>query len=171
LPLVWLFQFSGGAAPQWGGRYVLTTGALLAVAGVVILARAGRVAVVALVVLGLAVTGCGVAWLSQRSHAVADGMEHLVSRDDEAVLSLEAHLLREGGAFYDAERPWLTATDSAEIREAVKVLQRASVREVAVISPPGAPRRQRLGPFVRQGSERVEFLPGLWFTIATYEFG
>jgi hypothetical protein len=150
---------------------VLTTGALLAVVGVVLLPRAGQLAVVGLVALGLVVTGCGIDWLSQRSHAVADGMEHLVSRHDEAVLSLEAHLLREGGAFYDPERRWLTATDPTEVREAVEVLRRASVREVAVISPPGATRPRHLGPFVRQGSERVEFLPGLTFTIATYEWG
>ncbi len=30
LPLVWFFQYSGGAGPQWGARYTLLSGALLA---------------------------------------------------------------------------------------------------------------------------------------------
>ena len=29
LPFMWMFQFVGGAAPQWGGRYELTTTMLL----------------------------------------------------------------------------------------------------------------------------------------------
>ena len=33
LPLVWAFQYSGGAGPQWGGRYTLLSGALLARGG------------------------------------------------------------------------------------------------------------------------------------------
>ena len=35
LPGVWLLQYTGGAGPQWGGRYVLCTGFLLAVVGIV----------------------------------------------------------------------------------------------------------------------------------------
>ncbi|MER3452384.1 MAG: hypothetical protein C4344_01410, partial [Acidimicrobiia bacterium] len=42
LPLVWMFQFRGGAAPQWGGRYVLVSSLFLGVAGVVALARVPR---------------------------------------------------------------------------------------------------------------------------------
>src|SRR5207302_2400038 len=33
LPIVWAFQFLGGAYAQWGGRYVLMSGFLLAVVG------------------------------------------------------------------------------------------------------------------------------------------
>ena len=77
LPVVWLFQYSGRCRPQWGGRYVLLSGVLLAVAGVVVL-RHRRVALVAVVVVSLLVTGCGVVWLSERSHTVADGMERIL---------------------------------------------------------------------------------------------
>ena len=37
LPLVWFFQYSGGAGPQWGARYTLLSGALLLVAATVVL--------------------------------------------------------------------------------------------------------------------------------------
>ena len=171
LPLVWLFQFSGGAGPQWGGRYVLTTGLLLAVAGMVTARRASRAAAAVVVTLGLAVSGCGVAWLSVRSHAVADAMEQLAARDDEAVLSLEAHLLREGGAFYDGAARWLTATNEGEVQEAVRVLRDAGVGQVALISPRGEARPQELGPFQRGRQDGFELLPGVRFTITSYERG
>ncbi len=37
VPVVWVFQFTGGANPQWGGRYLLVTGTLLAVGAAVAL--------------------------------------------------------------------------------------------------------------------------------------
>jgi hypothetical protein len=171
LPLVWLFQFSGGAGPQWGGRYALTTGLLLAVVGVGVVGRARRAAAITVLALGLAVSACGVAWLSVRSHSVADAMEQLVARNDEAVLSLEAHLLREGGAFYDGDQQWLTATNDREVDEAVRVLRRAGVRQVAVIGLAGSPIPDGLGPFQRGDSSSLELLPGVRFTVTSYQQG
>ena len=90
LPMVWAFQYSGGAGPQWGGRYTLLSGALLLVAATVVLEghreRTGgrRVLAAALV------TGFGLAWLSVRSHWVAHGIEQIVDRHDQAVISGEA---------------------------------------------------------------------------------
>ena len=53
----------GGAGPQWGGRYVLLSGVLLAVVGIVVTAR--RAALVATIAAcRCVVTGCGVVWLS-----------------------------------------------------------------------------------------------------------
>ena len=48
LPLVWAFQYSGGAGAQWGGRYELVSGALLVVVGVVALAGRRRALAAAL---------------------------------------------------------------------------------------------------------------------------
>ena len=115
LPLVWAFQYSGGAGPQWGGRYELLSGALFAVVGIVVL-EGKRVALVAAVTAAALVTAFGLAWLSQRSNTVAEGMEAIVARHDQAVVSLEAHALREGGAFYDPTRRWLTGTTSTKLR-------------------------------------------------------
>ncbi len=100
LPLVWLFQYSGGAGPQWGGRYTLLSGALLLVAATVVL-EGHRAALVATVMLAALVTGFGLTWLSVRSQWAAHGIEQIVDRHDQAVISGEAHVLREGGAFYN----------------------------------------------------------------------
>ena len=51
LPLVWAFQYTGGAAPQWGGRYLLVSGLLLGVVGIVSLGRIDMVRARGLVVL------------------------------------------------------------------------------------------------------------------------
>ncbi len=43
-------------------------------------------------------------------------MEQIVDRHDQADdLGRSQHLLREGGAFYDSYRHWLTATPGAEL--------------------------------------------------------
>ena len=57
--------------------------------------------VVATVMVAVLVTGFGLAWLSVRSHWAAHGIEQIVDRHDQAVISGEAHVLREGGAFYE----------------------------------------------------------------------
>ena len=112
LPLVWMFQYSGGAGPQWGGRYTLLSGALLLVAATVVL-EGHRAALVATVMLAALVTGFGLTWLSVRSHWAAHGIEQIVDRHDQAVISGEAHVLREGGAFYD-QLPALADGDERE---------------------------------------------------------
>src|SRR5581483_3940443 len=68
IPIVWAVQYSGGAAPQWGARYLLVSSALLAIAGATWLARSGGAASVGVVALALLVTLSGVAWLHERSH-------------------------------------------------------------------------------------------------------
>jgi len=167
LPIVWLFQYQGGARPQWGGRYVLLSGAVLAVVGVVVLRRR-RGALLATLALALVVTACGLAWLSQRSHAVADGMERLVARHDQAVVSTDAHLLREGGAFYDPDRHWLTAVSDADLRLAAGTVRRAGDRELAVIGEAGQRLPQTLAGYTRRESQPLEILPGRPLVVVTY---
>jgi hypothetical protein len=167
LPLVWLLQYQGGARPQWGGRYVLCSGALLAVAGVVVLRRR-RAAFVATVAFSLLVTAFGVAWLSERSHSVAYGMERVLARHDDAVISTDAHLFREGGAFYEPGRHWLTAVTATDLRRAAAVVSNAGDREVAVIAREGDGLPRRLGDFVRGPAERLRVLPGQPLVVRTY---
>jgi hypothetical protein len=98
VPLVWAFQYVGGAGPQWGARYALPSSILLAVLGVVGLQQAGgRKAVVVMVGLGAVVSMSGAAWVARRTHVVGEGMAHLVARDDPGIVSRERFLLREGG--------------------------------------------------------------------------
>ena len=167
LPIVWIAQYSGNAKPQWGGRYVLLSAVLLAVVAVVAL-RDRRAALVATVGFSLVVTLCGVAWLSERSHAIADGMETLIARHDQAVVSTEGHLLREGGAFYDADRHWLTATSGPELRRAVRIVGDAGDTEVAVVAPAKQALPAQLGRFTRARADRLEIRPGERLQVVTY---
>lgn len=121
LPAVWLVQFTGGAGPQWGGRYVLLSGVVLAVLGLVGLDRQPEYLRVGVVALCVAVTGFGLVFASQRTHDVADSFTAVIARDDEVVISRVAHLLREGGAWYTSRRRWLTAVDDADYRSALRV--------------------------------------------------
>jgi hypothetical protein len=168
LPIVWVFQYSGGAGPQWGGRYVLVSGTLLAIAGVVALARVGRVPVALVVAAGLAVTAFGVAWMSARTHAVADAMVQLETRRDEVLISRERFLLREGGAFYDPDQPWLSAPSDRELRRAFEVARKAGFDEVGLIQAPERPIPQSVAGFSRRATESINFFPNTPVNVITY---
>lgn len=171
LPVVWFFQYSGGANPQWGGRYILTSGTLLVVGAAVVLAATPGAARVAFVVLAVLVTAGGIAWLSQRSHAVAAAMPRLAVPHDTVLVSTEAHLLREGGAFYRSDQRWLTAVDDRELARAAEIADAVDARELAVVSVAGRRVPDRLGDYRRTRAKRVEFLPGLDVTQVFYNRG
>ena len=168
LPLVWAFQYSGGAGPQWGGRYTLLSGALLLVAATVVL-EGHRNALVAACLVAALVTGFGIAWLSVRSHWVAHGIERIVDRHDQAVISGEAHVLREGGAFYDDSRHWLTSTSPRELHRAVRIVQDAGDTEFAYVVSDGVRIPRVIDGYQRDGIEKVQFLrPDLYLQVATF---
>ncbi|HEY8218179.1 MAG TPA: hypothetical protein VIH82_13665, partial [Acidimicrobiia bacterium] len=168
VPIVWLFQYSGGANPQWGARYLLVSGTLLAVLAVCALVDAPMAARVLVMALAVSVTAAGVAWLSQRSHAVAGAMEQITARRDDVVISREAHLLREGGAFYTPRSRWLTAVGDGDLRRAVAIADAAGADRVAVVQLVEARRPRELGPFERRSTRRLEFLPGLDIAVTLY---
>ena len=168
LPLVWAFQYTGGAGPQWGGRYELMSGALFAIVGVVAL-EGRRTAMIALVAVSAFVTGFGLAWLSQRSNTVAEGVEALVARHDHAVISLEAHALREGGAFYTPDRHWLTATTHDELVRAVEIVQETGDTEFALLAGEGTRMPSEIGGYTKRGTQRIVFLrPDIHLEVVTY---
>jgi len=115
------------------------------------------------------VTGFGLAWLSVRSNWVANGIERIVARHDQAVISGEAHVLREGGAFYRADRHWLTATDESELHQAIAVLRHAGDTEFAYVVSDGVMPPQVLDGYRRDGIEHIRFLrPDLRLGVVTY---
>jgi hypothetical protein len=133
LPLVWLFQFLGGAGPQWAGRYALSSCILLVALGVAALHRSdSRVLAVGLIGLSALVTTSGVLWLAERSHAVDDYFEMLVRRPEDVVVVRNGFFVREGGPAY-GERRWLTAVTDADLRAAVVVVAAAGERSFAVL--------------------------------------
>jgi hypothetical protein len=167
LPLLWVTAYSDTMRPQWGGRYALTSGAILAVGAVVVLAGR-RVALAAVLAVSLLVTGYGVVFLSVRSHSIADGMAAIVDRHDAAVISLEAHLLREGGAFYTPDRHWLTATDQKQLQKAVRIVRGAGDREFALLVPDELQVPAELGGFTRTATDRIAVRPDQPLRVVTY---
>ncbi len=135
LPLVWAVQWTGDLLPQWGGRYTLATGALLAVVGSVALERAGwrRPAAVALVALSVVVAGYGLAWHVERTNyygSVAARMSQEPA--DVVVISTANHLGREVGTSYGEHR-WLRANTDDELELAADIVDRFDVARVDVL--------------------------------------
>lgn len=134
MPVIWAFQWRGQLLPQWGGRYVLLSGAFLAVVGAVALERAGlerwpsRLAVA----LALAVTLFGVAWHVDRTRSVARAGAALGDvPPDVVVVSRIEHLGRELGAFY-GDRRWLNA--SGDVPGALRIARLAGTTTVDVVA-------------------------------------
>lgn len=159
LPLVWAFQYSGGAGPQWGGRYELLTGALLAVVGISAVQDSRR-ALAAIAVVSVLVTGFGLAWLSERSHGVVDAARTVIARDDQVVISRDAHFFREGGAFYDASRHWLTATTPVQLRAALQIARESGATELALLADASAAAPAALGAYARGASQVIRYTRG-----------
>ena len=157
LPVVWASSYTGSMSAQWGGRYVLVSGVLLAVGGCVVLRKTPRAFLATCLVAGL-VTAGGVAWLSERTHTVADGMEQILERHDEVLISRRDQFFREVGAFYDPSRHWLTAVTDHQLSKAVRVARESGARELGIISVPGEPNARRLGDYVKGDSELVPYL-------------
>lgn len=166
LPLVWLFQFTGGAGPQWGGRYVLTSGMVLAVIGVVGALRLRPAVFRYLVALSAIVTLFGVSWLAVRSADVASSAEVLVARDEPVVVSTVAHQVREYGAFYD-DKLWLTAPFQGDVAFAADVVAGSGYDRFALVRGSGSPPPDLLGWMVTT-TEPLDFL-GTDLEVTGYE--
>jgi hypothetical protein len=126
-------------------------------------------ALIAVTVLSAIVTLGGVAWLSVRSHTTAAGMETILARHDQMLISRQAHMLREGGAFYTPQQKWLTATGDGELRRAVRIARQAGVTEFALIggADQGAP--ATLGGYERGARQLVSFIrPDVKLGVVTY---
>ncbi|MBW3650753.1 MAG: hypothetical protein KY458_09330 [Actinobacteria bacterium] len=132
VPLVLATQFRGGAAPQWGGRYLLVSGALLAVVGWALLSERPRPVQAGFAVLSVAVTLFGLSWMSVRTREVARTIDALDRRPESVIVSGVYHLAREGGAFYGNKR-WLTLGPLAGPPAAASVLTAAGVSSFASV--------------------------------------
>ena len=152
LPLVYLVQYTGGAAPQWGGRYTLASAILLGVTGIVALeGRPGMAR--GLVALSLGITLLGVGWLGVRSRGVDAFFDDVIASAEPVVISRNAFLIREGGDAVVGRR-WLSVADERAFVAAVGVArsageERFSVLEWGADAPPAtalAGRRARGEP-------------------------
>ena len=132
LPLVWAFQYLGGAGPQWGGRYILTSGVLLGVVATVRLRDDLPVVARGLTVLSIGVAALSVVWLGVRSRSVERLFDDLVAVDADVMVSRGAFLLREGGAATTGQR-WLSVDSETTFKTAIDVAERSGASTLAVV--------------------------------------
>ena len=108
LPVVWAFQYSGGAVPQWGGRYVLTTTLVASAIGIGasgLLDRWMQFAARRPERRRLLCSG----WPGCRTAPMRSvGPPRRSSAVDVPVVSAQDFWLRELGAEYDADTRWLS---------------------------------------------------------------
>jgi hypothetical protein len=168
LPLVWLFQYPGGALPQWGGRYVLLSGALLAIAAAVALERVAKAPRVACIGMAVVVSAAGVAWLSVRTHAFARTIDAVVSTREPVVTTELPHFLREAGGFYEPSRRWLTAESSSEVPVALHILETTGVDRFRLASRTRGAAPEHLGPYERTGRRTIDLVSGVTILVSEY---
>lgn len=167
LPLVFAFQFVGGAGPQWAGRYILPSGLLAAVVGIVESRRMAGWARTAVVVFSVGVTALGLSWLSLRSHQVARTGAELEALPADVLISPDGFVFREFGATF-GENDWLSAGSPEDLRFAVQVAESsgaASIGLVAVDSPAPPP---TFAGWAIEGEQEVPFLTGADLRVTTY---
>lgn len=131
--LIWMFQFTGGAGPQWGGRYILAPSLLLLALGTVALADVDRTARTAVVTAAIGVALFGFAWLQYRSHDVDRFFDELAQRDEDVIISTNGFLVREAGPAYE-DRRYLSVSRGGDVDGAVEVARRAGAEEVGVLT-------------------------------------
>ncbi len=168
LPLVWAVQFTGGAGPQWGGRYVLLSGFVLAVVGVVVLADLPAVLRQCMIGLAVGVTVFGGVWMHQRTHDIAVSAARLEALPEPILVSRIAHLVREGGAVHDLRR-WLTAPSSRDLEDVARIADATHADRIAVVGLDGQAQPARIGSLVRQPSfTRLRLLHGVAIQVWVY---
>jgi hypothetical protein len=169
LPIVWAFQWTGGAGPQWGGRYVLTTMFVLVVIGVV--AMPSLRAPVPHVVTGLAaaVTVFGLCWVSVRTHDVARTFRALDARPEPVLVAdgAIAHLPREGGAFYGDHR-WLATDDLSDRTAVASAVTEAGFESFALVDLAPVTLPARIGNFTAAPSSNITLFDGVTLTVTPY---
>jgi hypothetical protein len=133
LPVVWLTDFTGGVLPQWGGRYILTSGLLLGAVGVARMGAAARWARNLFVGLAVGVTAFGLVWMSQRTHQVATAGAWIAARPEPVVVSNVQFWLREAGS-YEPDHRWLTVDKPGDLDRAAGVVDDAGFDRFGLIS-------------------------------------
>ncbi|MEO5841340.1 MAG: hypothetical protein ABIQ73_11190 [Acidimicrobiales bacterium] len=134
LPLVWAVQYTGGAGPQWGGRYELLSGFVLTVVGVAVVSQHHRWVQVWAVTVALAMTAFGVSWMVVRTHTIDDASAQIAARPEQMVVSTWSHLFREGGAYYTPDRRWLTAETREQLDRALEIARAEGLDTIAIVS-------------------------------------
>ena len=170
LPVVYAFQYLGGAGPQWGGRYTLTSGVLLGIVGFVTLRDRYPTMIRGLVALSFAVTLLGVSWLGVRSRSVDSFFEAVQEDSADVVIARQAFLIREGGAAVVDER-WLSTKDEATFALAVDIAREIGEESFTVLEWNGeAPPASALPGDVEETSRVLLEFADVPVGMVTYDF-
>lgn len=169
LPLIWAVQWTGGAGPQWGGRYLLLSALILVVVGVTALPTLAKPVGPILIGISLAVTIFGLAWMSVRTHDIDRTFTALNNRPEPVLVAQGgmAFFPREGGAFY-GDHHWLTTPRSGDLVRAAHVVQDAGFTSFALVGTSDSPPSD-IGDFQAVATDHLEAFTDDWFTITTYE--
>jgi hypothetical protein len=170
LPLVWMFQYSGGAVPQWGGRYVLPSMLVLSAVGIGASGLLDKWLQIGLVALSAAVAVFGLTWMSHRTHEVGRAAA-TVAAIDVPVVSAQDFWLRELGAVYDSDTPWLSVAGQARVGDAVAVLEEAGAPSFDLLWIPSEADQQppEVAGWLAAGEDRTETWLGVDFRLTRYQ--
>jgi hypothetical protein len=168
VPLVIAFQYTGGALPQWGGRYLLLSGLLLGVVGVAERGRMPAWARRGFVGLAVGVTAFGLAWFSARTHQVAAAGERLEALGEPLLIAENGFLPREFGATYPGQQ-WWAVSRRADLPAALALVDRAPVDRFGLVLADADGESPALPGWRRTGTDRVPFVGGVDLAVARYE--
>lgn len=150
LPLMWLVQFSEGALPQWGGRYVLLTGLVLVVVGVGELSLRRSKALLGLIAIGAAVTMSGLWWSSIRADDLAADFAAIEAvADGDIVVWYDPFKAREAGPAFLDQR-WLSTQGDTARRDVELILSETDTERFLWID------RRRDEPATFEGYELID---------------
>lgn len=168
LPLVWAVQYTGGALPQWAGRYILTSGWALTVLAVVGLERHSRRALAALATLSLAITAIGYAWVVQRTSAFGNAFEELAAIDEPVLVFYDPFLVREGGP-HVVEQQWLAASLEGGRADAADVLIDGGFQRFGYVDRQPSETEVVFDGWVAVGEQSVSLFDGYDLRVVSYE--
>lgn len=138
-PVVWMVQWRGGMAFQFGGRYLMVGSALLVVVGAASISRVGwrRPAAIVLVVATAGTTLWSAAVHVERSRTLAAAGTAVARQTEGDIVVLAFPFGRDTVAVRPADGRWLQAIGADELDRAVGIARSAGVDEIAVVTRTG----------------------------------
>ena len=162
MPVVWLLQWPGFLVAQWGGRYLLATGAILTAVACTALRRAAAPLLVACALVGL----LGAVWHVERSVAMGrlvDAVEDVP--DDSVIVTFDVNLGREAGGTYGGVRWLAVGEDEADLAADVVAAHRPA--HLTVVHREGQDEPPPFAGYELEATEERTALGNTW-VIARY---
>lgn len=135
VPLVWLVQYRGATQAQWGGRYLLPSGAILLAYALGRAKSAAPLLLRGFIVANAVVAGLGIWMLVERTHGFGSAHRELAVRS-ESVLIFNDPLIAREAAPLGWEEQWLSAFSNEDKAEAAKLLAAKSIDSFSFVAFP-----------------------------------